>query len=84
MANLNPRDYVVNSSMFDYLGIEGIQRLQMSTALNGLTLELSTGMKLTAKANVLEVLRRFITDLPRTKKRAFEGLVQFGFYKKRV
>jgi hypothetical protein len=56
----------------------------MSTALNGLTLEMSTGMKLTAKANVLEVLRRFITDLPRTKKTAFRGLVQFGFYKKRV
>lgn len=84
MTNLNPRDYIVNSSKFDELGIEGIQRLQMSTALNGLTLELSTGMKLTAKANVLEVLRRTITDLPKTKKTAFRGLVEFGFYKKRV
>jgi hypothetical protein len=84
MTNLNPREYAVNDAKFDELGIQGIQRLQMSTALNGLTLEMSTGMKLTAKANVLEVLRRFITDLPRTKKTAFRGLVQFGFYKKRV
>lgn len=84
MTNLNPRDYIVNSLKFDELGIEGIQRLQMSTALNGLTLELSTGMKLTAKANVLEVLRRTIIDLPKTKKTAFRGLVEFGFYKKRV
>lgn len=84
MANLNPRDYIIDNSKFDDLCIHGIQRLQMSTALNGLKLELSTGMKLTAKANVLEVIRRTVVDLPKTKKTAFRGLVEFGFYKKRV
>lgn len=84
MTNLNPRDYIINESKFDKLGIDGIQRLQMATALNGLKLELSTGLKLTAKVNVLEVIRRTIIDLPKTKKTAFRGLVEFGFYKKRV
>jgi hypothetical protein len=84
MTNLNPREYIVNDAKFDEWNIDGIQRLQMSTALNGLTLEMSTGMKLTAKANVLEVLRRYFFSLPRTKKRAFRILVQNGFYKKRV
>jgi hypothetical protein len=41
-------------------------------------------MKLTAKANVLEVIRRTVVDLPKTKKTAFRGLVEFGFFKKRV
>jgi len=84
MTNLNPREYTVNHAKVDEWTINDIQRLQMSTALNGLKLEMSTGMKLTAKANVLEVLRRYIFSLPRTKKRAFRILVQNGFYKKRV
>ena len=84
MTDLNPREYEINDAKFDELNIGGVQRLQMSMALNGLTLEMSTGMKLTAKANMLEVLRRYIIDLPKTKKTAFRGLVQHGFYKKRV
>ena len=83
MTNLNPKEYEINDAKFDELNIGGVQRLQMSMALNGLTLEMATGAKLTAKVNVLEVLRRYIVSLPRTKKRAFRLLVQNGFYKKR-